>query len=71
MGNVDANSICLNELGKDVMNVQENLWSISQKVHKMGQTTSTIEKNMNPMNSKELTQLRRDFMSLCLSVRLY
>ena len=68
MGNVDTNSICLNELGKDVTNVQENLWSISQKVHKMGQTTSTIKKNMNPMNSKELTQLRRDFMSLHLRV---
>ena len=65
MGNVDTNSICLNELRKDVMNVQENVWSISQKVHKMGQTMSTIKKNMNTGSSKELTQLRRDFMSLC------
>ena len=68
MGNVDTNSICLNELRKDVMNVQENVWSISQKVHKMGQTTSTIEKNVNTGSSKELTQLRRDFMSLYLRV---
>ena len=68
MGNVDANSICLNELGKDVMNVQENVWSISQKVHKMGQTMSTIKKNINTRSSKELTQLRRDFMSLHLKV---
>ena len=68
MGNVHANSICLNELGKDVINVQENVWSISKKVHKMGQTTSTIKKNMNTRSSKELTQLRRDFMSLCLRV---
>ena len=68
MGNVDANSICQNEVRKDVMNVQENLWSISQKVHKIGQTMSTIKKNMNPGSSKELTQLRRDFMSLHLRV---
>ena len=68
MGNVGANNICLNELGKDVMNVQENVWSISQKVHKMGQTMSTIKRNMNTGSSKELTQLRRDFMSLCLRV---
>ena len=34
----------------------------------MGQTTSTIKKNMNPGSSKELTQLRRDFMSLCSRV---
>ena len=68
MGNVDANSICLNELGKDVMNVQENVWSISQKVHKMGQTVSSIEKNMNTRYSKELAQLRRDFISLHLRV---
>ena len=68
MGNVDANSIFLNVLGKDVLNVQENVWSISQKVHKMGQTVSSIEKNMNTRCSKELTQLRRDFISLHLRV---
>ena len=64
MGNVDTNSICLNELRKDVMNVQENVWSISKKAHKMGQTVSFIEKCMNARSSKELTQLRGDFISL-------
>ena len=64
MGNVDANNICLNELRKDVMNVQENVWSISQKVHKMGQTVSSFERSLDSINSKELTQLKRDFISL-------
>ena len=68
MGNVDTNSICLNKLGKDVTNVQEDVWSISQEVHKMGQTMSTIERNMNTRSSKDLTQLRKDFMSLHLRV---
>ena len=64
LGNIDANNICLNKLRKDVMNVQENVWSISQKVYKMGQTVSSFEKSLNSMNSKELTQLKRDFISL-------
>ena len=64
MGNIDANNICLNELRKDVTNVQENVWSISQKVHKMGQTVSSFEKSMSAVSSKELTQLKRDFISL-------
>ena len=68
MGNVDANSICLNKPGKDVTNVQENVQSISQKVYKLGQTVSSIEKNMNTGCSKELMQLRRDFISLHLRV---
>ena len=68
MGNVDANSICLNKLGKDVTNIQENVWSTSQKVYKMGQTMSSIEKSMNARSSKELTQLRGDFISLHLRV---
>ena len=68
MGNVDANNICLNELEKDVMNVQENVWSISQKVHKMGQTVSFFEKSKSAISSKELTQLKRDFISLRLRV---
>ena len=68
MGNIDDNNICLNKLRKDVTNVQENVWSISQKVHKMGQTVSSFEKSLNSMNSKELTQLKRDFISLKLRV---
>ena len=63
MGNVDANNICLNELGKDVMNVQENVQSINQKVHKMGQTMSSFEKSLDFIKSKELTPLQRDFIS--------
>ena len=64
MGNVDTNNICLNELRKDVTNVQENVWSISQKVHKMGQTVSSFERSQDSINSKDLTQLKRDFISL-------
>ena len=41
--------------------------SVSKSM-KVGQTTSTIKKNINTGSSKELTQLRRDFMSLCLRV---
>ena len=36
--NVDANNLCLNELGKDVMSIQGDVWSLTQKVHKMSQT---------------------------------
>ena len=65
MGNVDANSICLNELGKDVT---KKMYGLSVRVHKLGQTVSSIEKNMNTRCSKELMQLRRDFISLPLRV---
>ena len=68
MGNVDANNICLNEIRKDVMNVQENVQFISQKVQKMGQTVSFFAKSMSAISSKELTQLKRDFISLRLRV---
>ena len=71
LGNVDANNICLNELSKDVSSVQENVWSISQKVHKMSQAVYSIEKNMDVRCSKELTQLRGDFISLHSSVGIY
>ena len=37
MGNVDANNLCLNELGRDVTSVKENVWSLTQKVGNMGQ----------------------------------
>ena len=38
LGNVDANNLCLNELGKDVMTIQEDVRSLTLKVHKMGKT---------------------------------
>ena len=60
---MDANNICLNELSKDVMNVQENVWSITQKVHKMGQTMSSFEKSLDFVKSKKLTPLQKDFNS--------
>ena len=44
LGNVDANNLCLNELGKDVTTIQEDVWSLTLKVHKMGQTLSSLEK---------------------------
>ena len=61
MGNVDANNICLNELSKDVMNVQENVWSITQKVHKMGQTMSSFEKSLDFIKSEELRTIAKGF----------
>ena len=63
LGNVDTNNICLNDLSKDVTNVQENVWSITQKVHKMGQTMSSFEKGLDFVKSKELTPLQKDFNS--------
>ena len=48
LGNVDANNLCLNELGKDVTSIQGDVWSLTQKVHKMSLTLSFLEKGMNP-----------------------
>ena len=48
LGNVDANNLCLNELGKDVMSIKGDVWSLTQKVQKMSQTVSFLEKGMNP-----------------------
>ena len=36
LGNVDANNLCLNELGKDVTTIQEDVQSLTLKVHKNG-----------------------------------
>ena len=52
LGNVDTNSLCLNELGKDVTTIQEDVWSLTLKVHKMGQTLSSLEKGTNSGFSK-------------------
>ena len=48
LGNVDTNNLCLNELGKDVTSIQGDVWSLTQKVHKMSQTLSFLEKGTNP-----------------------
>ena len=60
LGNVDTNNLCLNELGKDVMTIQEDVWSLTLKVQKMGKTLSFLEKGMN----SELTKLKPDMGSL-------
>ena len=60
LGNVDANNLCLNELRKDVTTIQEDVQSLTQKVHKMGETLSSLEKSPNP----ELLKLKSDVGSL-------
>ena len=47
LGNVDANNICVNELVKDVTSMRGDVWSLTQKVHKMSQTLSLLEKGMD------------------------
>ena len=64
LGNVDANNLCLNELGKDVTTIQEDVQSLTLKVHKMGQTLSSLEKGTNP----ELTKLKPDVGSFQMKV---
>ena len=64
LGNVDANNLCLNELGKDVTTIQEDVQSLTLKVHKMGQTLSFLEKGTNP----EFTKLKPDVGSLQMKV---
>ena len=44
LGNVDANNLCVNELVKDLMSTRGDVWSLTQKVHKMSQTLSLLEK---------------------------
>ena len=63
LGNVDANNLCLNELGRNVTSVKENVSSLTQKVDNMGQTVSSYEKNLDPVN-QELTQVKGDLLSL-------
>ena len=63
LGNVDANSICLNQLTKDVVNVNEDVWAVSQRMHKMGQTISTLEKGLDFAKKKDLTSLQKEFNS--------
>ena len=44
LGNVDANNLCVNELVKDVTSMKGDVRSLTQKVHKMSQTLSLLEK---------------------------
>ena len=44
LGNVDTNNLCVNELVKDVMSMKGDVQSLTQKVHKMSQTLSLLEK---------------------------
>ena len=44
LGNVDANNLCVNELVKDVMSMRGDVWSLTQKVQKLNQTLSLLEK---------------------------
>ena len=44
LGNVDANNLCVNELVKDVMSTRGDVRSLTQKVHKLSQTLSLLEK---------------------------
>ena len=47
LGNVDTNNLCVNELVKDVMSMRGDVRSLTQKVHKMSQTLSLLEKGMD------------------------
>ena len=64
VGNVDANNLFLNELGKDITSIWENLHSLTQDVHKLCQTVYSSDKGVATDNSKELTQLKRDVSNL-------
>ena len=63
LGNVDMKSICLNQLTKDVVNVNADAWSVSQRMHKMGQTISTLEKGLDFIKKRDLTFLQKEFNS--------
>ena len=64
LGNVDTNNLCLNELGKDVTTIQEDVQSLTLKVHKMGKSLSFLEKGMN----SELIKLKPDVGILQMNV---
>ena len=52
LGNVDANNLCLNELGRDVTSVKDNIHSLTQEVDNMSHTVSSYEKNLTPINQE-------------------
>ena len=47
LGNVDTNNLCVNELVKDVTSTRGDVRSLTQKVHKLSQTLSLLEKGMD------------------------
>ena len=63
LGNVDANNLCLNELGRDVMLVKDNVHSLTQEVDNMSHMVSSYERNLTPVN-QELTQVKGDLLGL-------
>ena len=63
LGNVDTNNLCLNELGRDVMSVKDNVHSLTQEVDNMRHAVSSYEKNLTPIN-QELTQVKGDLLGL-------
>ena len=63
LGNVDANNLCLNELGRDVTSVKDNVHSLTQEVDNMSHMVSSYEKNLTPIN-QELTQVKGDLLGL-------
>ena len=63
LGNVDTNNLCLNELGRDVMSVKDNVCSLTQEVDNMSHTVSSYERNLTPINP-ELTQVKGDLLGL-------
>ena len=44
LGNADAINLCVNELVKDVTSMRGDVRSLTQKVHKMSQTLTLLEK---------------------------
>ena len=64
LGNVDTNNLCLNELGKDVTSIQGDVQSLTQKVHKMSQTLSFLEKGTNPGFTKLKPDVSRPQMKM-------
>ena len=59
LGNVDANSLCVNELVKDVTSTRGDVRSLTQKVQKLNQTLSLLEKGTGSGSPK----LRSDLSS--------
>ena len=52
LGNVDANNLCVNELVKDVTSTRGDVRSLTQKVQKLNQTLSLLEKGTDSGFSK-------------------
>ena len=59
LGNVDANNLCVNELVKDVTSTRGDVRSLTQKVQKLNQTLSLLEKGTGSGSPK----LRPDLSS--------